>query len=162
MKRTAQFILFFLLLIFVACITKKKTNSTQTTTNQSQAAVKPSEPASGGFQNAAPSVSNYPFPMVKLPVFNYEPTEAHVVAMQSKYPQLDSISLTKLESGHRIYNSGACIKCHAAKDVLAFDELKWAIIIGDMSMRAHLADIEKDALVKYILAIKAIPSNGNK
>ncbi len=162
MKSTLLFLLSLSIFIIVQCTTHKKINQSQTSTNTSQDIIKPAETSSGTVQNAAPSVSLYPFPINKLPVFDYVPTELHLTTLMIKYPQLTAVTLSTLEQGHAIYNSGACIKCHPAKNIQAYNEVKWAQIIGDMSMRAHLSDVEKDALVKYIMAIKAGPMNNNK
>ena len=150
--------IFFLLLFLVHCkVQKNDKNKSETGTNSSLKEV-PKNTA----QNTTVTPAAGPAPFFPMPVFNYTPTILHVDGFKNKYPQIDSISLKTLEMGHQLYNYGVCIKCHIAKDLFAFDDLKWARIIPDMSMRAHISEKEKDALVKYIMAIKSVPLNNNK
>ncbi len=61
----------------------------------------------------------------------------------------------KLKQGHAIYTAGACIKCHEAMSIYHFGETRWKDIIDDMAQKALIGDEQKDAVYKYVLAIKA-------
>jgi mono/diheme cytochrome c family protein len=63
--------------------------------------------------------------------------------------------LEKLKEGHAIYTAGACINCHGAKNIYEFPEAQWKDILDDMAQRANISVDQKDAVYKYVLAIKA-------
>ena len=120
-------------LIIAACHTTKKTEST---------AVTPLAPATP----AAP-VSE----AVKSKNGIFAPGEDQVIAIQSKYP---GATLAVLTEGHTIY-TGTCTNCHGAKSIYRISEAKWPDIIDDMGEKAKLSTTQKEALTKYIFAIKA-------
>lgn len=139
-------------LVLMACNSSKKAKSTTSpaTSNLSNTTV-----TSNTVQTeVAPNMVGPALPFYRMGV-TYTPSDENLNALHTKYPSLADVSLDKLKEGHLIYTSGACIKCHVVKDIYMYDEVRWAGLIGDMSMRAHLNEIEKDALVKYIMAIKA-------
>jgi hypothetical protein len=65
------------------------------------------------------------------------------------------VTLDKLREGHLIYAKGVCIKCHGAQNIYKRTEGAWKEIIEVMSEKAKLSDLQKDAVYKYVLAIKA-------
>jgi len=121
-------------LIIAACHTTKKTESTAVSTPA--AATTPSAPESEAVKS-------------KNGVF--APGEEQVTAIQSKYP---GATLAVLTEGHTIY-TGTCIGCHGAKSIYRISEAKWPHIIDDMGEKAKLSATQKEALTKYIFAIKA-------
>lgn len=121
-------------LIIAACHTTKKTESTAASTPA--AATTPSAPESEAVKS-------------KNGVF--APGEEQVTAIQSKYP---GATLAILTEGHTIY-TGTCIGCHGAKSIYRISEAKWPHIIDDMGEKAKLSATQKEALTKYIFAIKA-------
>lgn len=80
------------------------------------------------------------------------PGEAQLTAIKAKYPDATA---EQLKQGHSIY-IGACTNCHGQKNIFKRSEASWLHEIDDMSPKAKLTAEEKDALTKYILAMKAI------
>lgn len=79
------------------------------------------------------------------------PGEAQLTAIKSKYPDATTEQLTE---GYSIY-TGACTNCHGQKNIFKRSEASWLHEIDDMSPKAKLTAAQKDALTKYILAMKA-------
>jgi mono/diheme cytochrome c family protein len=79
------------------------------------------------------------------------PGEAQLTAIKAKYPDATA---EQLKQGHSIY-IGACTNCHGQKNIFKRSEASWLHEIDDMSPKAKLTAVEKDALTKYILAMKA-------
>lgn len=82
----------------------------------------------------------------------YEPGENELKAIQAQYTD---VTLDKLKEGHFIYTKGACINCHETASIYSRDVVQWKDIIDDMARKAQLSDVQKDAVYKYVLAIKA-------
>ncbi|MCW3085841.1 MAG: hypothetical protein JWP12_3207 [Bacteroidetes bacterium] len=82
----------------------------------------------------------------------YTPGDAELTAIQTKYKDA---TLDKLKEGHAIYTQGACTNCHNAKNIYELDEANWKNILDDMAQRTSISDTQKDAVYKYVLAIKA-------
>lgn len=82
----------------------------------------------------------------------YAPGNEELTAIQAQYKD---VTLDKLKEGHAIYTEGACINCHGAKNIYQNGEAQWKEIIEDMAQRAKISDAQKDAVYKYVLAIKA-------
>jgi mono/diheme cytochrome c family protein len=101
-------------------------------------ACKPKSTATKSTATAAPAASN-------------EPTEAQLTAAKTKFPDA---TMEVLKKGHVIYYDGACIKCHGPKRIVTRDEKEWVGILDDMARKAHLSAEEKDAVWKYIMAVK--------
>ncbi|HEX8517866.1 MAG TPA: cytochrome c [Bacteroidia bacterium] len=83
---------------------------------------------------------------------NKAPGNEELAALLPKY---NDLTLGKLEEGHAIYTTGACIGCHGAANVYNYDEIQWKYIIDDMAARASISEAQKDAVYKYVLALKA-------
>jgi hypothetical protein len=82
----------------------------------------------------------------------YAPGNEELMAIQAQYKE---VTLARLKEGHIIYTEGACTNCHGAKSIYERGEEQWKGIIDDMAQRANISDAQKDAVYKYILAIKA-------
>ncbi len=82
----------------------------------------------------------------------YIPGTEELVAIQMQYKD---VTLQQLKNGHVIYTEGACIKCHNSKNIYFYTEIVWQNIIDDMAKRAMISDEQKDAVYKYVLAIKS-------
>ena len=82
----------------------------------------------------------------------HEPTEKEFIAVQQRYI---FVSMDQLKKGYMIFSQGACINCHEPKNIYKRSEEKWANIIDEMSNLAKLTESEKDAVSKYVFAIKA-------
>ena len=82
----------------------------------------------------------------------YAPGEEELTAIQVTYKD---VSLAQLQEGYALYTKGACINCHDAKNIYRYNETSWKGIIDDMAAKAKITDPEKDAVYKYVLAIKA-------
>lgn len=84
------------------------------------------------------------------------PGETQLKAIQSKYPET---TMETLKEGHGIY-TGVCTNCHGAKNIYSRSEEKWPGIIDNMAKKAKITDVQKDAVLKYVLAMKAAqPAN---
>ena len=128
------------LIIFAACRATKN-NATATT---------PSAPAA---TITAPQLApQNSFEATKYTHGVYPPGAQELSAIQPKYPDVTSATL---QQGFTIYSVGKCINCHAAKNIYKRDETQWKDIMDDMAQRAKISDTEKDAVYKYVLAIKA-------
>ncbi len=82
----------------------------------------------------------------------YEPGNEELKAIQLQYKET---TLQQLKYGHAIYTEGACVKCHDAFNIYEYSEPKWKIIVDDMAIRAKISNEQKDAVYKYVMAIKA-------
>ncbi len=82
----------------------------------------------------------------------YAPGNDELIAIKAKY---NDVTLDKLKEGHAIYTEGACIGCHIPQNIYEREEGQWKTIIDDMALRANISDAQKDAVLKYVLAIKA-------
>lgn len=82
----------------------------------------------------------------------YEPGQEELTAIQG---QFKDATLAQLKEGHVIYAQGACINCHGAKNIYKRSTASWKGIIEDMAQKAKITASQKDAVYKYVLAIKA-------
>lgn len=124
-------------MLIAACRTTKK-NTTSTIS---------SIPAPTPTTTSAP-----PFPLGQPENGIYTPGNDELIAIQTQYKD---VTLEKLKEGHEIYIQGACTNCHTAKNIYQFEITQWKDIIEDMAQRAYLSDAQKDAVYKYVLAMKA-------
>jgi cytochrome c5 len=123
-------------LIVAACHTTKKTETSAPTALPS-----PSEPIYIAPVSEAVKSKNGVF----------VPGEEQVTAVQMKHP---GATLANLTDGYKLY-TGTCTNCHGTKSIYRISEAKWQPVIDDMSEKAKLTATEKEALTKYIFAIKA-------
>jgi hypothetical protein len=133
-------IFLFSIIVAAACsstkATTKATTATGTTTPN---------------QTTPPATSPVPFFLVPK-TGTHAPGNEELVAIQKTHKE---VTLDLLKKGHAIYTQGACVSCHGAENVYKYSELEWLDLINDMAFRARLSDAEKDAVYKYVLAIKA-------
>jgi hypothetical protein len=132
--------------IFAACrATKKSTTSVAPVASTSAAAPAPA------LITIAPQPQNS-FEATKFTHGVFPPRNEELTAIQKKYPDA---TLAILQQGFQIYTVGKCINCHGSKNIYKRDVEQWKDIIDDMAQRAKITDTEKDAVYKYVLAIKA-------
>jgi hypothetical protein len=86
----------------------------------------------------------------------YAPGTAEVNAIILQHAD---VTLEKLTLGYTIYSKGECTSCHMANNIYRYTEVQWTSLLDDMAMRARISAAQKDAVYKYILAIKASKSN---
>lgn len=120
-------------IIIAACGTSKK-NTT--------AAVPP----------APPTVPSVPLVLARPANGIYAPGADELAAIQKQYAD---VTMEKLKEGHVLYTEGACVKCHGAKNIYVYNEVSWKNIVDDMAIKARISEDQKDAVYKYVLAIKA-------
>ena len=138
------------IVVFAACrATKNNTTSTTTSTPTPSVAAAPAPTVT-----TTAATNNFPQPKSTNGV--YPPGNEELVAIQKKYPD---VTLAALQQGHQIYTVGKCINCHGPKNIYKRGEEQWKDIIDDMAERAKLSDADKDAVYKYVLAIKATQAN---
>ncbi len=136
MKSHDLILIVTLLAILAACNISKKNTKTETTPSTSK----------------APSSSSENFVFVKPATGIYPPEEKDLAAIQQ---QFNDVTLSKLKQGHFLYSKGSCINCHSAFSIYERSESKWKTIIDEMAKRAFLSSEQKDAVYKYVLAMKA-------
>lgn len=90
-------------------------------------------------------------PVAKSTTGIFAPGEEELTAIKTKFPDA---TLPVLTEGHAIY-IGVCTNCHGTKSIYRIPEEKWQPIIDNMSKKAKITDLQKDALTKYVFAIKA-------
>ncbi|MES2655308.1 MAG: hypothetical protein V4620_06955 [Bacteroidota bacterium] len=123
-------------LIIVACSTVKKTATPVTSPTPVTTVVPtPTTPAT----------------TVKSKTGVFAPGNEELAAIQVKYSEVTMKTLTE---GHALY-IGACTNCHGTKSIYNYSEQSWVGLINDMAPLAKLTATEKDAVYKYVLAIKA-------
>ncbi len=128
-------------LIITACHTTKKTETSAPTALPS-----PSEPIYTAPVSEAVKSKNGVF----------VPGEEQVTAVQMKHP---GATLANLTEGYKLY-TGACTNCHGTKSIYRISEARWPEIIEDMAQKSKLTATEKDALTKYVFAIKSTQPAG--
>ena len=91
--------------------------------------------------------------MAKSPDGIYPPGNDELTALQMRY---SDATLAQLSEGHTLYTQSACIGCHKPKNIYKYDEASWKGIIDNMANLAKITASQKDAVYKYVLAIKAV------
>ena len=130
------------ILLAVACTSKKKS-----------AANAPSAPAPTVTAPVSPAgTATNAVAVVKSKDGIYAPGSNELNALSMRY---NDITPEHLNEGYKIYTKGACTNCHVAYNIYRYDEALWKRIVDDMAKRAMISDVEKDAVYKYVLAIKA-------
>lgn len=82
----------------------------------------------------------------------YEPGKEELTAIRAQYKDA---TLAQLKEGYVLYSQGACIKCHTPKNIYKRETSAWPGIIDRMAEKAKITAAEKDAVLKFVLAIKA-------
>ncbi len=75
-------------------------------------------------------------------------------AVQTKYPDA---TLAELEKGKSVSKT-ACVSCHKEKDYTLKTDEKMFKEIDVMSKKAKISDSDKQALIRYVTALRA-PAN---
>lgn len=127
------------IIIFVACRATKNNATTTSSVPSTASKVTESTP-----QNI--------FESTKYNHGVYPPGNLELVAIQTKY---SNVTLDILQQGFTIYSVGKCINCHGSQNIYKYSEIQWKDIMDDMALKANISDAEKDAVYKYVLAIKA-------
>ncbi|MFI5142142.1 MAG: hypothetical protein ACHQII_07280 [Bacteroidia bacterium] len=138
MKAKSVILISSAFVIFAACRTTKN-NITTTTVTEPTPTI-----ATTALQNS--------FEATKYTHGVYPPGNQELSAIQPKYPD---VTLATLQQGYTIYSVGKCINCHGSKNIYKRSETQWKDIIDEMAIKANISDAEKDAVYKYVLAIKA-------
>ena len=92
------------------------------------------------------------FSFSKLSNGDIPPRNEELIAIQTRY---NDVTMAKLKEGHEIYTGSSCRSCHGVVNIYKHNETNWRKIIDDMATRAALTDLQKDAVYKYVLAVKA-------
>lgn len=99
-----------------------------------------------------PSTNTFPFAFPKTENGIYAPGDKELTAIREQYKE---VTMDQLKEGHVIYTAGACIQCHGPMDIYKYGETQWKGIVEDMAQKARISDAQKEAVYKYVLAIKA-------
>lgn len=146
MKTTKLTLLAISAIVISACSASKKSSTSMASTNSSHTTESSANSANTTATANAPSVTK---PANGI----YAPGNEELTAIQAQYKE---VTLEKLNEGHVIYTQGACINCHGAKNIYKRGEANWKEIIDDMARKAKISEEQKDAVYKYVLAIKAV------
>ncbi len=92
-----------------------------------------------------------PAPRVKPANGVYEPGAEEHTAIQLTNKDVTSATLA---AGYKVY-TGQCTNCHGTKSIYNFTEQAWPWIIEEMAPGAKITPAQQDAVLKYVLAIKA-------
>lgn len=142
MKTTKLILITIVALIIVACSSRKKstTSTTSAVTNPTSVTTNTS------------TVSNGPIMVSKLAEGVRAPEDQELAAIQMQYKD---VTKAQLNEGYVLYSFTACVGCHNAKSIYARPTESWKDIVEDMAKKAQISDAQKDAVYKYVLAIKA-------
>jgi len=81
----------------------------------------------------------------------FTPGDEQLAAIRARYKD---VTIQTLTTGHSLY-TGVCTNCHGTKNIYNYSDEAWRDIIDDMGTKARISGIEKDAVYKYVLSIKA-------
>jgi type IV secretory pathway VirB6-like protein len=129
------------LAVAAACHSSKKSTTSSSTASSAPTAT--SAPSTVAADPVAPAKSTNGI---------YAPGNGELTAAQAKYPDA---TLQVLSDGYAVYTGTACTGCHSPKNIYKRSLEKWPHIIDDMGKKASLTAVQKDALTKYVFAIKA-------
>lgn len=132
-------------LVIAACSTSKKSTTSATPATSANTTTVVATPTTVAEISSIPKA-------IRTNDGIYEPGSEELAAIQLKYKE---VTIEKLREGYTLYAKSACISCHGAVPIYNYREDKWAFIIHDMAYRAKLTPDQKDAVHKYVLAIKA-------
>jgi hypothetical protein len=83
---------------------------------------------------------------------NYVPPVTPQMASSSSRRQ--NVDLKKLRDGRTLFVH-RCIECHTLPPIWKYSREDWPKIVNDMSHRASLKPAEREAVIAYILAVRA-------
>ena len=75
-------------------------------------------------------------------------------AAETRYP---GVAHTEIMEGEKLY-TGKCGKCHGLPAVTDRTEEKWPKTMDWMAPKAHLDDVQKDKVLKYVLCARDVAS----
>lgn len=78
-------------------------------------------------------------------------TDTQLAAVTARFPDA---TRAELEKGHSVY-TGACTKCHGAKDVTGYTEPRLLEIVDVMAKKAKISPEEKQALVRFAVGVRS-------
>jgi len=85
---------------------------------------------------------------------NYAPTVNKEMVAASHRRDVD---FARLEHGRMLFVH-RCIECHTLPAIWKYSRDDWPKIVNDMSHRASLKPADRDAVIAYILAVRATES----
>lgn len=154
--RTKLALFTFSAIAIVACHTSKKT----TTSTAVVAKTETTTSVASSTTSSTNTITTSPYmPSKKTLDGVYDPGSDELAAIQLQYKDA---TMEQLKEGYTLYAKSACISCHGAVNIYQYREDKWGFIIQDMAYRAKLTPTQKDAVLKYVYAIKATDPNKNK
>ncbi len=132
-------------LMIAACHSSKKSTTSATATAPPPATTAPPVPPTP------------PAPAAKPSNGVFAPGNEQLTAIIGKYPDA---SLAVLADGYAVYTGQTCTGCHGPKDIYRRSVERWPAIIDDMAHKASITETQKDAVLKYVLSIKASQPSG--
>lgn len=78
-------------------------------------------------------------------------SDTQLTAVNARFP---NTTMEELKKGYAVY-TGACAKCHGAKDVTVYAEPKLLEIVDVMAKKANITAEEKLALIKFAVGVRA-------
>ncbi len=140
-------------LLIVACHTSKKTTTSSAETKP-VAVNTPTTTVPTVTVPALPTAAG-PYMPAKSADGIYFPGDEELAAIQPKFSDL---TLEKLREGYTLYTGKACTSCHGTVNIYQIPDWNWMNIINQMAYKAQITSEQKDAVYKYVLAIKAAKS----
>jgi hypothetical protein len=137
-------------MMITACSTSKKSTGSTTSSSNSTTTV-------AGDPNSKPVYFNPNFnsPEAGINI----PGDNELAALQPLY---SDVTIEKLQEGYHVYTGASCTGCHGAKSIQNRPASRWKDIIDKMSEAAKLNESQKDAVYKYVLAVKAVQAKESK
>lgn len=89
------------------------------------------------------------------PAESLEPGDAALKAIQVKDA---GVTAETLKEGYAVY-TGPCTNCHGKKNLYKQTDSEWQDDINRMAGRAKITDAQKDALSKYVMAMRMAKAN---
>ena len=83
----------------------------------------------------------------------YSPGDEEAKEIRKQYKD---VTVSQLKEGYNIYIAGACVNCHRPYNIYNIADNGWKTTLDDMAQRARISDAQKDAVFKYVLAIKSV------
>jgi len=81
----------------------------------------------------------------------FAPGNAELTALQATHTEA---TMQALQEGYKLY-TGVCTNCHMAKSIYNRPEAAWPAILVSMAREASISDAQRDAIYKYVMAVKA-------
>jgi nitrate/TMAO reductase-like tetraheme cytochrome c subunit len=83
---------------------------------------------------------------------NYAPPVSSTMVKAG--PRRQATELTRLERGRELFVH-RCIECHTLPAMWKYSREDWPNVVNDMAHRASLKPSEREAVIAYILAVRA-------